>query len=134
MSDTTEILKVSKAINTRIGRLEKIVAGPNPKKEDDIGLDEAGEEKAQAIANYDRAYAVAMAKIGLGVVNQIDGQQLPESRPATVLGKYAAGLCCDEKCEMIRAESKYKSILTKIDVLQATLNAKQSINRHLSHE
>ena len=36
--------------------------------------------------------------------------------------------------EMIRAESKYKSILTKIDVLQATLNAKQSINRHLSHE
>ena len=134
MADTAEIVKVSRAINTRIGRLEKVVAGPNPKKEDDIGLDEAGEDKAQAIADYDRAYAVAMAKIGLGVVNQIDGQQLPESRPATVLGKYAAGYCHKEKCAMIQAESKYKSILTKISVLEATLNAKQSINRHLSHE
>lgn len=121
---TLDVITLAKQINTRIDRLEKITSE----------LDDAGEEKAQAIADYDLAYAVAMAKIGLGAVNTIEGQQLPETRPATVLGKYAAGLCHKEKCAMIQAEAKYRSILTKISVLEATLNAKQSINRHLSHE
>jgi len=112
-------------MNKRISEMEKLVF---------TELDEAGKEKALAIANYDRAYAIAMAKIGLGAVNQIEGQQLPENRPATVLGKYAAGLCHKEKCDMINAENKYKSLITKIEVLEATLNAKQSINRYLSLE
>ena len=120
---TLDIITLAKQINARIDRLEELTAD----------LDDAGAEKAQAIADYDRMFAISMAKIGLGSVNQIDGQQLPESRPATVLGKHAAGLCHEEKCNMIKAESKYKRLLTKIDVLQATLNAKQSINRHLSH-
>ena len=80
-----------------------------------------------------RAAAVGDQCCGESVLNQIDGERLPESRPATVLGKYAAGVCWKEKLAMIQADSKLRSIQTKIDVLQATLNAKQSINRHLSH-
>ena len=125
----TDVIKIANEINARIKRLEEIVAGTDK----EMSLDQAGEAKAQTIADYDLAFAVAMAKIGLGAINQIEGEKLPENRPATVLGKYAAGACHKEKCAMIQAESKYKSILTKIDVLQATLNAKQSINRHLSH-
>ena len=119
-----EVMKVADQMNARIKRLEELTAE----------LDEAGEAKALAIAEYDKAYAIAMAKIGLGTVNQIEGEKLPENRPATVLGKYAAGMCFNEKCEMIKAESAYKNLLTKIEVLEATLNAKQSINRYLSHE
>jgi hypothetical protein len=124
MAVKMDITTLANQMNKRIKRLEQLTGE----------LEDAGEAKALAIAEYDKAYAIAMAKIGLGTVNQIEGEKLPENRPATVLGKYAAGLCHEQKCEMIKAESKYKSLLTKIEVLEATLNAKQSINRYLSHE
>jgi len=129
-----ELIKVADEINARIERLEELVAGKgrNGKKGD--SLDEAGRKKAQAIADYDLAFAKAMALIARNKINQIEGVELPDNRPANCLLKYAAAMCHKESADLEIATNEYKSLITKIEVLSATLNAKQSIFRHLSHE
>ena len=119
-----EVIQIADQITHRINWIEDLC-----KK-----LDDAGQKKADAVANYDVTFAVAMAKLARGKVSQIEGETLPESIPATVLAKFAAGMCHKEKAELEIATAGYKSINTKIDTLMATLNAKQSIMRHLSHE
>jgi len=119
-----EVTNIADTINARISKIESLCAE----------LDEAGTNKANAIADYELAFAVAMARIAMGKVNQIEGEQLPEARPATVLAKYAAGLCHKERANMEIATNAYKSLNVKIDTLMATLNAKQSIMRHMSKE
>jgi len=119
-----EVMKVADQINARIKRLEELC------KE----IDDIGEEKANAIANYDVSLAVAMAKLARGKISQVNGENLPESIPATVAKDYAKGLCRDERFKLENATNKYKGLLTKIEALEASLNGKQSIFRHLSHE
>lgn len=124
-----EVMKVADAINSRIKRLEELC------KE----IDEIGEEKANAIANYDVALAIAMAKLARGVIGHIEfgkgeNVNLPENIPATVAKDYAKGLCREERFRLENATNKYKGLLTKIEALEASLNGKQSIFRHLSHE
>ena len=119
-----EVMKVADQINARIKRLEELC------KE----IDDIGEEKANAIANYDVSLAVAMAKLARGKIGQVNGENLPESIPATVAKDYAKGLCRDERFKLENATNKYKGLLTKIEALEASLNGKQSIFRHLSHE
>lgn len=124
-----EVMKVADQINARIKRLGELCAD----------IDDIGEEKANAIANYDISLAVAMAKLARGVINHIevkDGENvnLPENIPATVAKDYAKGLCREERFKLENATNKYKGLLTKIEALQASLNGKQSIFRHLSHE
>lgn len=119
-----DIVKVQDEINERIKWLEALC-----KK-----LDDAGKNKADAIANYDVTFAVSMAKLARGQVSQIEGEVLPETIPATCLLKYAAGMCKKERGELEIATNGYKSLNTKIESTMATLNAKQSIFRHLSHE
>jgi len=127
-----DIIEVQEDINRRIGWLENLL-----KK-----LDKAGQDKADAIANYDVTFAVAMAKLSRGKISQIEYEEksetknvlLPEAIPATVLAKFAAGLCWKEKAALEIATNEYKGLHTKIETTMATLNAKQSIFRHLSHE
>jgi hypothetical protein len=119
-----EIVTVQNQINERIKRLEELCTQ----------LDEAGQKKADAIANYDVTFAVAMAKLTRGKISQIDGETLPDTMPATCVKEYAKGVCSKEKAELEVATHRYKSLTTKIDTLLATINAKQSIFRHLSHE
>jgi len=119
-----EIGRVADAINKRIKRLDELCAD----------IDDIGEEKANAIANYDVSLAVAMAKLARGKISMIEGEALPESIPATVAKDYAKGLCKEERFKLENATNKYKGLLTKIDALEASLNGKQSIFRHLSHE
>ena len=126
---TLEVTKVADQINARIKRLEELCTE----------IDDIGEEKANAIANYDVSLAVAMAKLARGRVSQIqlsDGttELLPENIPATVAKDYAKGLCREERFKLENATNKYKGLLTKIEALEASLNGKQSIFRHLSHE
>ncbi len=124
-----EVMKVADQINARIKRLGELCKD----------IDDIGEEKANAIANYDLSLAVAMAKLARGVINHIevkDGENvnLPDSIPATVAKDYAKGLCREERFKLENATNKYKGLLTKIEALEASLNGKQSIFRHLSHE
>jgi len=127
-----EVFNIADDISDRIKWLEALC-----KK-----LDAAGRKKADAIANYDLTLAVAMAKLARGKVSQLEWQEngntkselLPENMPATVLPKYAAGMCHKEHADLEIATNEYKSLNTKIDTLLATLNAKQSIMRHMSQE
>ena len=123
-----EIFKVQDQINIRDERLIELCGE----------IDDIGTEKANAIADYDVSLAVAMAKLARGKISQIEHNNeivmLPENIPATVAKDYAKGLCRAERFKLENATNRYKGLLTKIEALEASLNGKQSIFRHLSHE
>lgn len=119
-----EVTKVADQINARIKRLEELCRD----------IDDIGEEKANAIANYDVALAIAEAKLLRGVVEQVEGEALPDKIPATVTKDIAKGLCREERFKLENATSKYKGLHTKIEALEASLNGKQSLMRVMSHE
>ena len=119
-----DIVTLAKLINARIDRLEELCAD----------IDDIGKEKADAIANYDVSLAVAEAKLLRGVVEQVEGEALPDKIPVTLMKDIAKGLCREERFKLENNTNKYKGLLTKIEALEASLNAKQSINKHLSHE
>ena len=94
-------------------------------------LDDAGNVKALAIGDYDKAIAIATARLALGNVKEACGVPVDGKPPATLIKKLAEGMCSEERVAQEIAISAYKSVITKVEVLQATLNAKQSIFRHL---
>ena len=114
-------------------------------------LDKAGLDKATAIVAYDQALALAEAKLRylkgsklyqllLTIPNFKDTDPVLLSEvesgggiPATLIPKIAAGLVSDKLLDLEVTTVNYKAILTKIEVLQAQLNACQSQFRHLSH-
>lgn len=118
-----DVVSVQISIDARIGKLEKITGQ----------LDDAANKKALAIGEYDKAVAIATAKLALGTVKEVLGERIDGKPPATLIKKLAEGMCFKERIAQELATSGYKSVLTKIEVLQATLNGKQSIFRHLSH-
>lgn len=118
-----EVLSVQKNIDDRIKRLEDITAE----------LDDAAKKTATAIGEYDKAIAIATAKLALGTVKEVCGVPVNGKQPATLIKKLAEGMCYEERVSQEIAANAYKSLITKIKVLQATLNGKQSIFRHLSH-
>lgn len=118
-----EVHNVAKSIEARIAKLETITGK----------LDEAGNIKALAIGDYDKAIAIATAKLALGTVKEVCGEPIEGKPPATLIKKLAEGMCSEERVAQEIAIVGYKSVVTKIEVLQATLNAKQSVYRHLSH-
>jgi len=118
-----EVMNVANQINARIKKLEELCKD----------IDDIGEEKANAIANYDVSLAVAEAKLLRGAISQVEGEALPEKIPVVALKEIAKGLCKEERFKLENATNKYKGLLTKIEALEASLNGKQSIFRHLSH-
>jgi hypothetical protein len=81
-------------------------------------LEGLGEAKARAIADYDLVMQKATLK-------------RKESHPATLVNVLAKGDCVDERFKMEWAAIKYSIAVKNLEVLQASLNAKQSIYRHL---
>jgi len=118
-----EVIAVAESINKRIDRIEQLCAE----------LKEADKYAAEAESNYDKELAKAQARLAMGKIEEID--KVPIGKVSvTLIPKYAAGICYEEKCAMLIAKNRRKSLVKKIDALAATLNAKQSIYRHLSHE
>ena len=118
-----EVTAVADAINKRIERLEALCAE----------LDDADKYVAETESNYDKEVAKAQARLAMGKIDEID--TVPIGKVSiTLIPKYAAGICYEEKCAMLIAKNRRKSLAKKIDVLSSTLNAKQSIYRQLSHE
>ena len=118
-----EIAEVAESINKRIERIEALCAE----------LDEADKYQAESESNYDKEFAKAQARLAMGKVQEIDGEIIGKIS-VTLIPKYAAGLCYEEKAAMLIAKNRRKSLKDKIDALSNTLNAKQSIYRQLSHE
>ncbi len=118
-----EVVAVAQSINERISRIETLCTE----------LDDADKYQAETESNYDKEYAKAQARLAMGKIEEVDGEPIGKVS-VTLIPKYAAGICFEEKAAMLIAKNRCKSLKKKIDVLAATLNAKQSIYRHLSHE
>jgi hypothetical protein len=81
-------------------------------------LEGLGETKARAIADYDLEMqkAILLRK---------------EKQPATIVKELAKGDCQEKRYAMELANIRYSIAVKNLEVLQASLNAKQSIYRHL---
>lgn len=103
-----EIVTVAHEIEKRIKLLEEC-----RKK-----LKERGENKATALAGYDRALSIKML-------------ELKEDYPVSMLEKVSKGAISDKRYEVELAEVMYKSLITAIDAITTEIQAYQSIFRHL---
>jgi glucosamine 6-phosphate synthetase-like amidotransferase/phosphosugar isomerase protein len=93
-------------------------------------LRERGELKATTIAEYEKKIAITMIKLKNGFTFEIDGQKI-DNPPVTMTEKIARGICWQEKLEMEKAETAYKSVVVNLDAVQTQLSAYQSLNRYL---
>ena len=117
------IIEVAKRIQEKIILLEK---GRGQ-------IEIAGQEKATTSGNYDKALALALIRLKNGVMLDIEGEKI-ENPPASTAERIAKGICFQQKIDMEMAENKYKAIISKMQSVQAEVNALQSINRYLQHE
>jgi len=108
-----DIYSVANEIEKKIRQLEtgrKIIA-------------ERAEQKATAIANYDRVMAVTILR-------------LRESGdvPVTLIDKVARGECFEQRLAMELAEGMYKSAISGIDSIRAELSGYQSIFKFMDEK
>lgn len=83
-------------------------------------LDEAGKNKAQALVDYERTFAIA-------ITTRRDGGE-----PATLVRDLAKRDAREERLASELAEITYKSLIVKIEATKAILNARQSQNKYLA--
>jgi len=118
-----DVVSVAKSINNRIERIETLCAE----------LDDADKYQAETESNYDKEIAKAQARLAMGKILEVDSVPIGKCS-VTLIPKYAMGICFEEKAAMLIAKNRVKSLKKKIEALESTLNAKQSIYKHLSHE
>jgi hypothetical protein len=94
-------------------------------------IEELAHNKAKALADYERQYAITCIRLKNGVAFTL-GTDTIQNPPATLIDKIAKGICHKERLESEKTESLYKLMIVRIDALQAQMNGYQSINRHLS--
>ena len=76
-------------------------------------LKERAEEKAEAIANYEKQIALTLIKLKNGVEFELDGEKIVNPL-GSVLEKIAKGICYKEKLSMELAEAQYKNVIVGI--------------------
>lgn len=118
-----DVVSVALSINNRIDRIETLCGE----------LDDADKYQAETESNYDKEIAKAQARLAMGKIEEVDGVPIGKVS-VTLIPKYAAGICFEEKAAMLIAKNRCRSLKKKIEALESTLNAKQSIYKHLSHE
>jgi len=118
-----EIVEISQRITEKIELLEK---GRKL-------ILERAQRKAKAVANYEKALAITIAKLKANAIDDIYGTKI-DNLPATLIEKVARGLVYSEKLEIEIAESEYKAAIVGMSAIQAELNGLQSVNRYLDHE
>ena len=115
-----EIVKISDEIQKKINLLEK---GRRQ-------LQEKANYKAETIGNYDRKLAIVLIRLKTGQPISLDGNII-EKPPASIMEKIAKGICWEEALAKEQATAEYALTVTKLQIVQAELNALQSIFRHL---
>jgi len=118
-----ELIAVSKRIEEKIRTLE-------------LGreiLKEYAQNKANTIANYEKAIAKVLIRLKNGDEFTLEGEVI-KSPPASVMEKIAKGICFNEKLAQELAEAQYKNAIVGMGAIEAELNGYQSIFRHLEHE
>lgn len=118
-----ELIKLSQAIQSKIEELRK---GRQL-------LKDRAEQKAIAMADYDRSLAIIILKLKNGVPMEFEGEKVVNP-PVSVIEKIAKGMCWNQKLEKEKAEASYKAGITSMESLKAELNGLQSINRYLEEK
>lgn len=113
-------LKVADLIQHKIAELDE----ERPK------LFDTAQSKAQAIAEYDKALAIASLKLRNGTISQLEGEPV-RNLPANLIPIVAKGLCYQECFNKEAEEGCYKAVISNIDAIKAGLNGLQSLNKHL---
>jgi hypothetical protein len=93
-------------------------------------LKEYGEDVAKAKSEYDKAVAINMVLLA-GGEDVCIGSKTIRDLGASNRKKLAEGVAWKQMFDKELASKKYKSLVTQIDSLEAILNSKQSIYRHL---
>lgn len=93
-------------------------------------IEDRGKARANAISNYDKRLAIAIATIREQTHYKLGDVQY-ERPPATLAEKIAKGICAEDRREMEIAESGYKAVISNLQALLAQMNAMQSIYRHM---
>jgi len=96
-------------------------------------LQERAENKANTIAEYEKALAKILIKLRNGITFEFEGEKIKDP-PATITEKIARGLVYKERIAMDLAESEYKNAIEGLRCIEAELNGWQSINRYLSEK
>jgi hypothetical protein len=115
-----DLIKISTQIQHKINQLDNAI------KE----LSMRSAQKAEKIAEYEKALALVLIQLKNGVSFELDGHNI-QNPPATIMEKIAKGIVHKEKLEMEVAETSYKNLTCGIACLQAQLNAQQSILKYL---
>ena len=118
---TDKVIYISKLIEAKIKALDELMAK----------LEESANEKATALADYEKEIAKKIIALRNGEQFEIDGNII-DATPITLAEKVARGICWKECLLRDQAESQYKNIIKQLDVICAQLNGYQSINRYLS--
>jgi len=116
-------MEITKVAN----RIQKIIQAIGEERR---ALRDAGQKKAKAISNYDRALQIKIMELSQGTAKDDNGEPVPKP-PASYTEKIAKGLCWQERLELEQADGAYKAVISNLEALKAQLNGYQSIFRHL---
>ena len=97
--------------------IEKIIAEIGKCRRE---IEVKGKEKAEAISNYDKQLKIAMVTL------REEGKF-----PVTLIEKIAKGVCADHRYRLEVAMSGYTATISNLEALKASLNAFQSIYKHM---
>lgn len=114
-------------IITTVQKIENKIKALELERED---LIEAGIEKSNAIAAYDRELAITILRLKNGDIAEFEGQSCSKL-PATLIDKVAKGIIYQKMFDKEAAESVYKSKIVIMEAIRAELNAYQSVNKHI---
>lgn len=118
--NNTDIITTVQKIENKIAELERERAD----------LIDAGIEKANCIANYDKALAITILRIKNGDIAEYEGQSL-NKLPAVLIDKIAKKIVYREMFDKEAAESVYKSKVVIMEAIRAEINAYQSVNKYI---
>lgn len=95
-------------------------------------IKERGEQKAQAVSEYDKRIAIILIELKNGRKFLLENQEI-ENPPVSIMEKIAKGLCWEEKLEMEKAEANYRSVISNLEAVKNQLSALQSLNKYLEN-
>jgi hypothetical protein len=116
-----ELIDIALKIEGRINELSKL----------EIKLEEYAILRARAIVDYELELAKKIVSLKGGKEFTLEGE-IVRDVPTTIIEKIARGLIHEIIFKKEVAESNYKNILAKIEIVKAQLNGYQSINKHLT--
>jgi hypothetical protein len=116
-----EIIQVANEIQKKIDQLEELR----------LKLPTQAEKRAKTMCDYEEKVAVTLIQLRNGAEMICKGEVIKDP-PAAIIEKVAKGICCKDKVVAELEDSRYRNLITIIDIIKAQLNGYQSINRHIS--